>query len=492
MKRQFAAGMVVGNMINRVIIPTHVTIIRLAGYSCANCGYFGCQGNPLHLQLERQQQFLCPSCLLGMTNSHIESQITPVTGATSAAGFAGSVVFEPERPVGATFSSPAAELLPARRRADTRHRLLHATVTVVTETLRRISCEHATHGPNVGGRKNSVNSYAAHQPRFAHSGDKKPKSNTPQNPQRSPAKAKHTSAHPEKPMKTKNILTTAILAAAGLALSATSAQAAVLSYSTGDLLLGVRQGSATNNVPLGGINNVDFVLNIGSYTQYTAAGSFTLTLGNIGSDLTAIWGSSWNTRSDLFWSVLGTENTTKTNTIYSTAPESPYGTSPGSPAPIQSNSTVSPVVGKFNAAGTAYAINGDSGTGSGGAATNGAGLRQLATDANSWASYNGDQQAFSGNAWSYFTPATEGNFGSGTATSALDLYQIIRSGVPSAAPSGGAITDLGYFAINNAGGVTFNSDSPATPVPEPTGIAVGVLAGLSGLVARRRQRATVA
>jgi len=277
----------------------------------------------------------------------------------------------------------------------------------------------------------------------------------------------------------KNILCTALLITASVALFPTSAAAGPLTYATGDLLAGFRAGNGTDTK--------DFMIDLGSYTLFTTGASpaTPLAIGAIGADLVAVFGANWKTRPDLFWSVVGTESVTKSNTLYITAPELTLHVAPGSPAPINSNSTQSPVAGKFDAAGAAYALNGDSATGSGGAATNSKGLRQLTTDNNSWSSFNGGSQAFSGNAWSYFSPATEANFGSGTATSALDLYQIIRSGAPFAAPTAGAITNIGYFTINDSGVISFGSPGPS-PVPEPT--SVFLLASSLGVFGLKRRR----
>lgn len=281
-------------------------------------------------------------------------------------------------------------------------------------------------------------------------------------------------------MKNKNILKTTILAAVGVALSATSAQAAPLTYNLGDLLLGFRQGSAGATT--------DYVINIGQYSSYIGAptGPLPLAIGSIGTDLTALYGASWTTRSDLFWGVVGYENTTKTNTLYASKAESPIGTIPGTPKAPGSNSAQAGAANAFQSVGGAYALN-DSLTGSGGAASNSAGLRQLTSDANSWASQLGGTQSFTGNSFSYFPTGIEGNFGAGTAGTALDLYQIIRTGTGPAT----AANNLGYFQISNSGVVSFGTPSPS-PVPEPTGIAVGILAGLTGLMTRRRQRVSVA
>jgi hypothetical protein len=274
-------------------------------------------------------------------------------------------------------------------------------------------------------------------------------------------------------MKITNILTTTILAAVGAALSSTSAQAGSISYSVGDLLLGVRQGSAGATA--------DYVVDIGQYTSYNTNPTTPFTVTNIASDLSALYGPSWATRTDLFWSVVGTENSTKNNTLYATAAEPSPGTAALTPKAPGSNSAQGAPALKIGNAGLAASAPGAS---SAGTSSNANSIRQLTSDSNSWASFNGGTNGFSGNTWSYFTGGTEATIGGGAA---LDLYRITNTtGSPA-----GAATNLGYFTLGSSGDVTFGSPAPA-PVPEPTGVAVGILAGITGLMARRRQRATVA
>lgn len=72
-------------------------------------------------------------------------------------------------------------------------------------------------------------------------------------------------------------------------------------------------------------DTVSYLVNLGSYYQYapsnqippslqstfsgaTPGSTFTLNVGNIGSDLTRLYGADWNDRTDLVWGVVGTNN----------------------------------------------------------------------------------------------------------------------------------------------------------------------------------------
>lgn len=272
-------------------------------------------------------------------------------------------------------------------------------------------------------------------------------------------------------MTNKNILTNAILAVVGVALSSTAAQAGSINYTTGDLLLGVRQGSAGATT--------GYMLDLGSNTPFTLSPSASV-LTNIGADLSAIWGPSWSTRTDLFWSVVGTSSTPKSNTLFATKAEPTPGTAATSPASSGSNSAQAGPGGRFNTAGNVATLNGNTA----GTSVNANSVRQLTSDANSWASFNGNTQSFTGSNWSYFASGTEASIGSGAA---LDLFRITNTTGSPAATN----VNLGYFTLAASGDVSFGSPSPS-PVPEPTGIAVGILAGFTALANRRRQRATVA
>ncbi len=94
------------------------------------------------------------------------------------------------------------------------------------------------------------------------------------------------------------LLTTAVLALAGLGLTVKPASAAAVSYSNDDLFLGFYASGGTGS-------SFDYLVNIGQASIYRdATGAFALNIGDIGADLSATYGSDWNTRSDLYWAFL--------------------------------------------------------------------------------------------------------------------------------------------------------------------------------------------
>lgn len=105
------------------------------------------------------------------------------------------------------------------------------------------------------------------------------------------------------------------------ALAALSVHGAVVpapNYQTQDLFLTVRAGGGQGNT-------VSYLVNLGSYYQFSPASqippslqstfsgatpgsTFALNIGNIASDLSRLYGASWADRSDLTWGVIGTNN----------------------------------------------------------------------------------------------------------------------------------------------------------------------------------------
>ena len=116
-------------------------------------------------------------------------------------------------------------------------------------------------------------------------------------------------------MTTKTHNLAGLLAMAGaFALISNPADAAIV-YADGDLILGFRatggQGAST-----------DYLIDLGSAASIiNSAGPITFAIGNIGGDLTTIFGS-WSTRGDVFWSVSGVQkiagNGFANNTMFAT------------------------------------------------------------------------------------------------------------------------------------------------------------------------------
>ncbi len=104
-------------------------------------------------------------------------------------------------------------------------------------------------------------------------------------------------------IQTKHILT--MLVMAGVSMAALPARAAT-TFTAGDLLVGFRAtaGSASS------ATTTTLVFNLGSATTIRDANSSSLALGNIGAELTAVFGSDWATNSGLTWAAAGIRSAT--------------------------------------------------------------------------------------------------------------------------------------------------------------------------------------
>lgn len=264
----------------------------------------------------------------------------------------------------------------------------------------------------------------------------------------------------------------AVLALAGSIAAAGSAHAAT--YSDGDLLLGFRATGGSGTL-------TDYVIDIGPVSLYkNTSGSFALNttagagsasgIGNIGLDLSSVFGANWATRSDLSWGIIGfTKSAAGGDTAYTEYAS--RATTPGvsaTPWPRNSGSTQSASYSAFLGMVTDYKTwtnTANSPTGV---------IENHTTDAtgNYWASYmpTADTVAFN-----LFDSSFEGNFGSGVSGTALDLFRM---------PTGsGDGTKVGQFTMSSSGVVTFTSAN----VPEPTSLAMlGLGTCFVGLVRRRR------
>ncbi|MEO6738780.1 MAG: hypothetical protein ABIP20_00915 [Chthoniobacteraceae bacterium] len=292
-------------------------------------------------------------------------------------------------------------------------------------------------------------------------------------------------------MKT-NILTTAILALTGFALSTQSAHAvggATTSYGDNDLILGFR-----TTVAPGQTNNLE--VNLGNADSfYNPIGAGLLTgpaITNIGrlslTDLQTFGsGSAWSTRSDLFWGIAGTSNTSgsfdglfNTNTIYLSRAETTAGVQT-TPWNRQNN---------FNAANTQIASLGGGYTGLTSTATSDYDVFKAAADVNSYKSRSGGQpgQTFGAVNGNFANDSAVATFGTGTWISVQDMYALQQGGT-------GAGTYIGSFGLRADGTLDYAASASAfapTPVPEPGTAAFGVAAFIATALRRRRGNATLA
>ena len=268
-------------------------------------------------------------------------------------------------------------------------------------------------------------------------------------------------------MKLSFLKTSLMLAATSFVLST---KVAAASYAAGDIFLGFRIDGGTQC----------YLVNIGQTSLYKspASSSFAIPVGNIGADLSTVFGANWHTNSAVKWAVMGTNtNTTTANvggdpvgrTLYASKAESVFGVQE-SPWKRGSSNTQSTPAGKLMGMAATF----QTGT----ATVNSAvAVIQDASLNGSYASYQpGGIPANSGGiSFNYWNPSNEGDFGAGAGLAALDLFRMA---------TGSSSLDgeyLGTFTITSAGGLTFNT----SPVPEPASLT---LISALGLLATRRRR----
>jgi hypothetical protein len=238
-------------------------------------------------------------------------------------------------------------------------------------------------------------------------------------------------------MKIRNIFTTTLLAIASAGLMASHADAALVDYSRGNLLLGF--------YTTGNGSGFDYVVNLGpaaGFRDGTTNGL--LSINGIDADLDSIFGGDWNTRDDVFWGIFGASGTSTLTgglindpaaTNYATKPqltlgEHQLGFSRNSASSQQTNAG-----GKINSAGTAFknAINST--------ANNPVGVVQTLPSNDSFASFitNGGLTNFAS-----FDNAM-GNFGAGASGTALDLFRMAPAGGATGVTLGTAGDRIGTF-----------------------------------------------
>lgn len=264
-------------------------------------------------------------------------------------------------------------------------------------------------------------------------------------------------------MKKRNLLTGA-LALLSVGLAAFPAKA--LNYNANDLLLGFYATGGTGA-------SQSLVVNLGqaaNFLDLNSGATIQLSLGNLGADLTAVFGANWNTRSDVKWGVFGTTygdavGSDPAYTLYGTRKEGTVGIL-AQPYNRGSQATQSQPSTRIRDLGLAYA--------SGSATANSpTATVQTSSMANDFAGFQANNGALSFN---YFNLSLA-DFANGPAGSRADLFRMVTG---SSSLKG---TYEGTFSLDNAGNVTF-----ATPVPEPATYGLGVGLGAIALIALRRRK----
>ena len=265
-------------------------------------------------------------------------------------------------------------------------------------------------------------------------------------------------------MKTIHLLTATALALAAL----TSARGQVSVTAPGDLILAFR----TND---NAIQN-DLEVDLGQYSQFTGLapgtelnlnlnGTYYGSTGGLSaSDISTVFGSNWNTLTDLVWSVAGQNGSGQSTTdLYVT-----FTPADGATVNQASGSTQ-------NTAGARLRT--ELGGLSGATSLTSPQAGEIPVSLTSQNNYSG---AIRGTGvtkdYGYFSKSTEALVTS-AGSSSLDLFAEIHGG-------SGAGTDLGTFSLDSAGDLSFT----AAAVPEPSTYATALLGGATLLLVRRRQK----
>jgi hypothetical protein len=282
-------------------------------------------------------------------------------------------------------------------------------------------------------------------------------------------------------MKKRNILPAGLLAAAALASLAADAQAQTVDYNTGDLVLAFEDPGNANDYTVD-LGSASFFLSLASTpgtTNLTADDpAYGGSLGNIGADLTNVFGSGWATNSvtlgnNVQWGVFGETGKTVSgvtgvpvDTVFLTLGETTPGL--GSTAPTEYSSSVqsgwnTPFIGFTATVSGSETANSDYASIS------------SATAGDSWSTNDPSYNAFT-------TGLDIEQPGSGTdigpTNSELDLYEL----VPTNKGGSGEGELLGDFTLNSSGDLSFTSAA----VPEPSTYASAGLGAALLLLFRRK------
>lgn|GEM_PF-5625814 len=218
----------------------------------------------------------------------------------------------------------------------------------------------------------------------------------------------------------------------------------------GDLFMGFHASTATN----------EYLWDIGQYTTYNSVpiGS-TISLGNVSADLTAVFGASWPTDTNIQWGSAGTFDAASIVFATKAKPDDLTIALPW----IRQSTSQNNITGSTIDTMTFGDFAGQEAT-----ENNPNAVIHPASNSISWSAFN-NGSASPGSSFNTWVPTIEAPIfpgdGSGIVNSQLDLFQMDPDDSGSNLPG----TYLGSFKIDSGGNVTFTHlDPDATPTPTPT------------------------
>ena len=242
-------------------------------------------------------------------------------------------------------------------------------------------------------------------------------------------------------------------------LAATAKAQLPTTYTAGDFLLGFREVGSSSSV----------VVDLGPIANFISTQSYAI---NLGSTLTAQYGSSYATNANVYFSLSSTDSGDRTS--YVTSPEYLTGVNVG-PAYVWgrlTNTNALILQNKINALGAEFTNRGQV---------------QPNTDSDAYQNYMPGGTTDAGHAttgnvsYGFFNPTIEGNLGQGTSGVALDLIQLQAGSVNTPG------NDLGIFQLSSNGNtLTF---TPEALVPEPSSYAAVVVMGALAFLGFRMNKA---
>jgi len=281
----------------------------------------------------------------------------------------------------------------------------------------------------------------------------------------------------------KKIFITVLLGMVGTALMPRSANADTTSYTAGDLILGFHQVGASNDLEVDLGQASTFINAAAGSTfnvQFGLIPTGQLNAGNavfdLNSDLTSVFGSSWNNNSQtnlVRWGIAGTDASTKVFLTFAEA-------TPGTLVTPVSNGAGWGFVGS-NFTSIKNKINNNLGLGIGGyqsqPTTNNSNVATIQSAGvfgsgnNAWQGFQDNSNGLAFGSGRIVEQPLSGSY-NGPTNSTLDLFQL-----PNTNSAG---TYVGSFSLNNSGQLQFSN------VPEPSTLLV-LTTGAAFLALRRRR-----